>query len=312
MLPELRKNSTPSPINQSMKKTFNCFFYFSILFVLIALYRADYLQAPKIESIGYFMFSLVLLLCGFLFISLAWRQVLLGNGYRISIRQSVMSLGLSIFGKYISGKIWVIVGRAAYIAETYDYSNGKLISLSFITQIISLWSGLIAGSIGLIVADDLSAWRGPILLMWVLLSLAIFTRYPSKGLELFTKMVFGKEIVVPFLPVGKLFPVLFWMFSYWFCWIIGFHLLGLALGYADLPLNIGFGFVLAVTVGIIAVIAPGGLGVREGFLTTYLFLSGLEIHTAATYSLTSRLWFFLGELLFFAFSVFLQKVNRPN
>ena len=59
------------------------------------------------------------------------------------------------------------------------------------------------------------------------------------------------------------------------------------------------GFPLAATIGVLAIIAPGGIGAREGILTGYFVLTGIPLETAVTISIASRLWFLIGESLFF-------------
>jgi uncharacterized membrane protein YbhN (UPF0104 family) len=61
----------------------------------------------------------------------------------------------------------------------------------------------------------------------------------------------------------------------------------------------GLAFPLAATLGIIAVIAPGGLGAREGVLVAYLVLAGQSVADATTVAVAARLWFLAGELALF-------------
>jgi uncharacterized membrane protein YbhN (UPF0104 family) len=63
---------------------------------------------------------------------------------------------------------------------------------------------------------------------------------------------------------------------------------------------VGAGFPLAASLGVLALVAPGGLGVREGVIVAYLGLAGIPAMEATTISIASRLWFLGGELIFFA------------
>lgn len=60
-----------------------------------------------------------------------------------------------------------------------------------------------------------------------------------------------------------------------------------------------FAFPLSVCFGIIAIILPGGLGLREGIIIGYLVLAGLDTEQATTISFLNRLWFIAGELFIF-------------
>jgi uncharacterized membrane protein YbhN (UPF0104 family) len=76
-----------------------------------------------------------------------------------------------------------------------------------------------------------------------------------------------------------------------------------------LPFPIAFAFGLAGSIGIMAVFAPGGLGVREGILTGFLTLAGVDLPVATTIAVTSRLWFLAGELFIFLLAVVLRPRN---
>ena len=58
---------------------------------------------------------------------------------RVDFNACVAGVGLSTFGKYIPGKIWMVVGKAAYLAKKNEYSLGRLsiISLSVPVRNIS-------------------------------------------------------------------------------------------------------------------------------------------------------------------------------
>ena len=45
-----------------MKKYFNIFIYVSLIFLVIALYKLDYLVIPKIYNYYYFSLSIILVL----------------------------------------------------------------------------------------------------------------------------------------------------------------------------------------------------------------------------------------------------------
>ena len=89
-----------------MKKYFNIFLYVSLVFLLVSLYRANYLKVPHIYSYGRLFISLALLFTGFVLEALCWKKALDHYGFTTTYRNAVTSTGLSIFGKYIPGKIW--------------------------------------------------------------------------------------------------------------------------------------------------------------------------------------------------------------
>jgi uncharacterized membrane protein YbhN (UPF0104 family) len=60
--------------------------------------------------------------------------------------------------------------------------------------------------------------------------------------------------------------------------------------------------------GVVVVISPGGLGIREGVLIFFLKIIGFTPDLAVTISITSRLWFVIGEGYIFILAFILNRV----
>ena len=93
-----------------------------------------------------------------------------------------------------------------------------------------------------------------------------------------------------------MFKVVPYHVGIWLLWSTGFLCLAGALSNVPIPWTLAFAFPLATTIGIVAVIAPGGVGVREGVLVGYLSSQGLPLELATTIAVASRLWFLIGEV----------------
>ncbi|KKK93946.1 hypothetical protein LCGC14_2687810, partial [marine sediment metagenome] len=100
-----------------MKTSYRIFLVLSVLALSVGLYRADYLRVPEIVSGTALIGSLLLLFCGFLVMTRCWKGMLDTSGFRASSASCIAGCGLSVFGKFIPGKVWTIMGRAAYIAQ---------------------------------------------------------------------------------------------------------------------------------------------------------------------------------------------------
>ncbi len=120
-------------------------------------------------------------------------------------------------------------------------------------------------------------------------------------------MFFKKKITISRIPLKSFFYVLPWIILYWVIISISFYMFTASLSTLNIPLFIGFGFPLAGTLGIMAVIVPGGLGVRESVLVGYLNLAGLSLPEATTISITARLWFLIGEIFIFIVGIILDR-----
>jgi uncharacterized membrane protein YbhN (UPF0104 family) len=84
----------------------------------------------------------------------------------------------------------------------------------------------------------------------------------------------------------------------------------------EVSLKMGVLFPMSSIIGIIVLIAPGGLAVREGFLILGLSFLGVATKEATAVAFISRLWFLVGESLFFISSLLidskLAKSISPN
>lgn len=282
-----------------MKSWYKYLIYVSLGFLAVALYKADFLVIPRVFSILGLVTSFIFLFSGFLVNARTWKQMLLASNYDVPWSDCIAGFGLSIFGKYIPGKIWMVVGRAAYVSEKSQYSLGALSAVSLKTQFIAIWCGLIFGMIGLFLLGGWHLWSWMVLVSWVLLTLVIFSRFLHKKAELFIRKLLRKEAALPKLSVSATLLAIPWFAGYWALWSIGFYLFVASLTALRLPWTVGLGFPLAGTLGIITFMSPGGLGTREAVLVGYFTLAGIPLADATTIAVASRLWFLVGELFIF-------------
>jgi uncharacterized membrane protein YbhN (UPF0104 family) len=282
-----------------MKNWFRYIFYASLVFLVIALVKADYLVIPTIFHPGMLILSLLFLFAGFLLNALSWSRALRHTPYRVRDSEGIASHGLAIFGKYIPGKFWVIMGRAEYLALRTGHSRKDLASLSLDAQFIALWAALLLGTIGMITVGGTSLYGMAVFLLFGLLSLVIYTPLFHRTAEWLLSKIFRKQVKVPRLPLGKVIRIMVWYLVSWSTWSVAFWFLAASLVVGPLPLSTGFAFALGGSIGILSIFAPGGLGVREGILTAYLSLAGMAVQDATTIAVASRLWFMAGEVFIF-------------
>ncbi len=293
-----------------MKNWFRYIFYASLVFLVVALIRADYLVIPYIYNPGKLILSLLLLFIGFILNATSWAKVLKQGGMQISVSDGFSSAGLSVFAKYIPGKIWVIMGRAEFLSKRYGISRKDLGSLSFDAQFVALWAALLLGTIGMVSVNSVDLYGLSVLLLFIFLSLVIFTSLFHRFIEMALFRITKKDITFPRLSFGKTLKITGWYLLNWGIWCISFFFLASSLAETELPFNIAFAFGLAGSIGILAIFAPGGLGVREGILIGFLTMAGLDLPIATTIAITSRLWFLIGELFVFTAALILEKYRN--
>lgn len=293
-----------------MKKWFNYFVYLSIIFLIIGLVKSNYLIIPVIFNYYFLISSVLFLFMGFLFDSFAWKKTLLNYGYRnVSTKNAITSSGLSIFGKYIPGKIWVVIGRSAYISKKYNYAEKDTAVISLQAQFISLWVGIVIGIFYLIFIGNKYHLLELSLLLLLFLSLLLFSNFFHNLFTKLFKKILKKTIEIPHIDFKNIIKIIPWFFINWFCWCIGFFFLIQSLSPEPQPVFTGFSFALAGTLGILAIVMPGGIGVREGILVLMLTLYGIDEKLAITISVVSRGWFLLGEFFIFSTALIFRNYS---
>lgn len=291
-----------------MKKWFNIFVYISLVFLIVALIKADYLKMPDIYNYTYIILGIIFVCVGFLFDTFSWHKTLIHFGYnKVKVTDSIISMGLSIFGKYVPGKVWSIIGRSAYIAKKYDLPEKETAVVSLTAQFISFWIGLLLGIIGLLFIGTHYYLLELSLLVWGLFTILLFSRiFHNIAINLIQK-IFKKEIIIPSLNIKSTLRILPWFIINWLFWCLGFYFLIKGLSPGSFIVFLGLAFALAGTLSLLVLIIPGALGVREGFLVTLLVISGFNESLAVTISMASRLWFLCGEFFIFLFAIILRR-----
>lgn len=284
-----------------MKKGWhNYLIYISLVFLILTLIKADYLKIPVIHSRLLLLASYSLLFVGFIINALSQYKFLAQSNYVIRGRHALAMVGLNIFGKYIPGKMWMVVGSAVYVAEKSGYSLVDLSVVFVQAQIIGIWCGLILGIAGLLIGNSLHyvSWIGCLILVG--LTVILFSQTAHDAVERLINRFKTTPIKLPRLTIRSTMLLLPWFLGSWLSWGIGFYLLTDSLTHHSIPLSIIFCFPLAGTLGILFLLAPGGIGIREGIMVGYLSQLNINLADAITISAASRLWFLIGEIFIFA------------
>ena len=297
-----------------IKKYNKVFVYLSLVFLVLALYRANYIYVPLIYRKDFLLVSFSFLFMGFIFDAVCWKNILNKSNTDINMLESLSSVGLSVFGKYIPGVIWSVVGRVTYIAGRNHSTVPTLSTISLKAQFLQLWTGIVLGLVGLLLLNNsiYSIWLYiPIV---ILLTLVTFTNTFNKPANYILKKRLKMNIIITDFHILEIFQILPYYLIQWLWWTISFTFFVSSLSHLSINFVVGLAFPLAGTFGILAIGIPGGVGIREGVLFLYLKLCGLSVADALTISVTSRLWFLLGEFFIFILGVvsnlFLKKSEK--
>ena len=290
-----------------MKRLFYLLLFISFLFLFYFLVKQEYI-VPEISSVWALIFSMILLMAGFFAQTYSWKVALDIHNHRTPLREAVVSQGLSVFAKYIPGKIWVIIGRAGYLSSSKeDLKTKSVISLK--EQLIYLWAGFLISSIPTIVYYGMQ-WISIIVLL-IFIGLTLFLFFPSihNGVVGLLKKVLKSPLDIPSIDFRKSMPLILAVSLVWILWTTGFYFFMLAFS-TDITTIMMFAFPLSVCFGLIAIVLPGGLGLREGIIIAYLGLVGMEIETATTISFINRLWFVGGEVFIFLLALVIRLLKK--
>lgn len=286
------------------------FFYLSLIFIAVALYKTHGLEIPRIRSPLLMICSIICLFVGFIVNAVSQQRLLEKSNFHISFRQAVSMTGLNIFGKYIPGKVWMVLGKAMYLAEKKKYPITELSLLFLQAQIIGLWCGLVLGICGLWVNDALHflSWVG--LLILGIFTVVLFSNYAQNTALGIVNKLLKKNYSLPVVNITKTISLIPWFLGGWVLWGGGFLLLASSISDQFIPFSAVFCFPLAGSLGILFVIAPGGIGIREGVITAYLVLLNISLSEAIMISASSRLWFLVGEFFIFMAGYLLSRNER--
>jgi hypothetical protein len=272
----------------------------SLVGLVVALWTADFLHVPQVVSVPDLLLSFALLLLGMLLAgSATWQRTLRAGGYRVSMRECVASMGLSVYGKYLPGKIWSIAGRAAYVARRSGRSMSRISVLSLKAQLLTIWTGLTLGTIGLVAVRGLHLWGVLTGITWLILSLLTFLRLPKAVPRFVPQSLARRWKTIAETTNMNAMSLVPWFAASATLRGVGFFFLVRAFTSTGAPWSVCLALPFASAFGMIAVFAPGGLGVREGILAGYLMHAGFATAEATTLSVVARLWFFLGETVMF-------------
>ena len=289
------------------KRTLTLLFPLGLIGLLLwILFRhLDQLRAhPWSLSPPFLLTGVGVLFLGNIGLPFLWHQMLLQAGAKMSWKQALYAWAVSRTGRYIPGKVWVVVGRVAL-------SRGVPKSLVLWTLGIETILDILAGG-GLILLTA-PAWKKalpytislpslPVTLL--LLALVLFLLSPRVMVPLIhrlSKTEFTGEM--------RTLHLLLWFLGFLLLWgaRTGGHVLFLRGAGITLPWPVFAGvFAFSFLVGAITPIAPGGLGVRESgiaFLLSPLLGPGI----ASLAALLTRVAAVIVEILILGLAFILRK-----
>lgn len=297
----------------SIKNIIKVLIYVSILCLLYYLYKQNLFQIPLIYSYPALAISLLFLFAGFLFESWAWYESLKTIKTGASFKTALISAGISVFAKYMPGKIWVIFGRVGFIKLTSKSSIAELSWIFMIYQLITLLAGMAIGFIGVLLLGISTYIRITIAIAVIIISLSFFSRSLQQLVLHWIKKLFKKNFVWFQINITDKIKIWSICLMNWLCWGIGFYFFVLSIThFHTISTSIVFAFPFATVWGFAAFFTPAGLGIREGILAYYLNIAAIPTDHITSISVFSRLWFLTGETFMFILAYILKLIARKK
>jgi uncharacterized membrane protein YbhN (UPF0104 family) len=241
--------------------------------------------------------ALLTVMAGLLAATVAWRSSLRYTGHAVPIHSAAQIYVIGFMAKYLPGSVWAFVlqmelGRRARLPR----------SAAFLASIVVAGLGAsVAMVLGLFVIpallrDNVALATGTL----VVIPIAVVCAHPTVLTWLLRRLVAltRRSLEIPTMTWRAELPILAWSLAGWL--VMGLHLWLLARGHAGAGVG---GYVVCVgavalgqTIGMLAFLAPSGLGVREAVIVAALapFTSSA---TALGIALVSRLIFTAGDVV---------------
>lgn len=289
-----------------MKRIVNILLYGSIIALLLYIYKLDFLSFRNLSiNYNWLFISVTFLFTGFVFAAISWKVVLNLHNITVSFKEAVYSQGIVGFTKYIPGRVWTILGRAA-ILKNDDRKLKKLSFISFKEQLIYLCLGFLISIYPVFKTEKIKEYAWIIVVLTGLLFLLLFSTRLQRFFEKIWNRIFKRSLNLPKIKVIEFAKISGVIVIWWFFWIASFYFLLISIT-GVVPFYYAFAFPLSVVIGLISIIFPGGIGVREGAISLFLISNGINADVAVTISIMARIWFLAGEFFAFFLALYFRK-----
>ena len=231
---------------------------------------------------GYLVLGILMMIANYLSTTLSWHLGInyFDNHNKLKFTQSIALVNISQLGKYIPGKLWSYMIQIYWLASK-GVPKTTALYLNIVTTLLTILVSMLTGCLLLLMLPGWQHLRTEILIfigILLVINLVLFNKNILRFfIEMFSKII-GQKISFYQLSTRRIISMqliyiagsLFWALAGCFISLsIGFSLDGLRI------LFISAAMLLGDVIGFLILIAPGGLGVREG--TMFLILKGAGI-----------------------------------
>lgn len=242
-----------------------------------------------------------------------WQRVLLRLGERVPLRPLLRIWFLASLARYVPGKVWQFVG-AVQLGRGYGIAALPIVTSMVVSMGFTMAAALLIGAplLAFQFLDDGGAVALSIACAVLVLS-AVHPAPMNAALRLIPRTL-HRDVLRWTGGWADGLLLLFWSVLSWVAYGCAFSLFAASI--FDVAASAVPAFIaanaIAVLAGIVAVVAPAGLGVREYTMNVLLEPWLPAAGAAALLAVLSRLWVVAGELLGAGLSVLVARDRTPG
>ncbi|MCA9753800.1 MAG: flippase-like domain-containing protein [Gemmatimonadetes bacterium] len=239
-----------------------------------------------------------------------WRALLRVAGRHLTFGAALELWSFSNLGRYVPGKVWQVVAMVL-VARDFGVSPAVAASVAFVALALQISTGfLVASPIAGIIGEHSGAFLAAAAASIVCIALLVLR--PAIFLRILSRIPLGRRLepsVLGSRRTALLFVVGF--VAVWTTQGMGLAMLASALGpvsWPEVPRFVG-AYALSYVVGLLAVIAPGGLGVREEVLAATLAQAGIQGIPLHVLAILARVWAILAEVVILLWALAVRAIR---
>lgn len=243
----------------------------------------------------------------------AWGLILAALGDRIPLGRSIAVMSVTQLGKYIPGKLWFTLGRMSLLKQD-GVSEAKTMVSVVIEIVLALLAALVLLGISVLMVPR-AVVPVPVYALFLLVPACVVAVYPPI-LNRLLRLVLSRLKRPVFelrLSYWRLLLITGMYFADWTLQGVGSYVLlnsFYPLPVSKLPVMLG-GYAISWMIGFLILIAPAGLGVREGIFTLILRMVMPE-PVAIISTLLTRIWMSVSEAAVALVCLPLLRRGRKN
>ncbi len=261
-------------------------------------------------SFSFFIISIILLFLSFTFLIFLWKYITNSSGITLTYKHSFIIWFLSLFGRYLPGKIWQLAGMVWFLNKK-GIEIKKSATVTLINYFINIIASAVVGSFVFIKFYPKRAWIIYITVL-IILTILLFPSLIEKFLNSILYILKKQPIKITlnfknmiFLLTGH---ILSWIF-------LGIGLYIFLSSFIEIEIKeLGYiisSFSASYFVGVVVFFLPAGIGAREGMLV--LFLSKImPAEIAVPISFLQRLWMTVPEIIGGTIALILLKRSKNS